>query len=58
MRGGKVSVSEPLSYQTVLVAGAGVHIPFFPREKPVIDRGWFVDALDLCPPHTPGYFAN
>ena len=58
MRGGKFSVSEPLSLQTVLVAGAGVDIPFFPVEKPVIDRGYFVDPLDSCATHTPGYFGT
>ena len=28
---------NPLSHQTVLVAGAGVDIPFFPGENPVIE---------------------
>ena len=39
MRGGMFSVGEPLSHQTVLVAGAGVDILFFPGENLVIDRG-------------------
>ena len=47
-----------LTQQTVLVAGAGVDIPFFLGEKPVIDRGEFVDAMEPSPPHTPGYFGN
>ena len=39
IRGDMFSVGEPLSLQTVLVAGAGVDILFFPGEKLVIDRG-------------------
>ena len=38
MRGGMFSVGEPLSHQTVLVAGAGVDILFFPGEKLDIER--------------------
>ena len=56
MRGGMFSVGEPLSHQTVLVAGAGVDIPFFAGENPVIDGCQFVDAMDPCAAHTPGYF--
>ena len=39
MRGVKVSVGEPPSHQTVVVAWAGVDLPYFPGEIPVIDRG-------------------
>ena len=47
-----------LSHKTVLVAGAGVDIPFFSGEYPAIDRNEFVDALVPCAAHTPGYFGN
>ena len=38
MRGGKVSVGESPSYQTVLVVWAGVDLPSPPGKIPVIDR--------------------
>ena len=52
MRSGKVSVGEPPSHQTVLVAWADVDLPSFPGKIPVIDRGKFVDAMDQCAAHT------
>ena len=58
MRGGKVLVGEPPTHQTVLVAGAVVDVPSFPGENPVMDRDWFVDAMDPCAPHVSGYFRN
>ena len=47
MRGGKVSVGEPPSHQTFLVAGVGVDVPSFPGDNLLIGMGWFVDAMDL-----------